>query len=515
MELSNTPVLSVSQVSAQVKATIEDRFERVRIRGEVSRPTRARSGHFYVTLKDERAVIDAVAWKGVAARLPFDMTEGMEIIATGKLTTFPGNSKYQLVIETVELAGEGALLKMLEDRRRALMAEGLFDEARKQRLPALPRRIGVVSSPNGAVIRDIWHRVRDRFPLPVTLWPVIVQGQGAAAQVARAIQGFDAMGGPARPDLLIVARGGGSLEDLWAFNEEAVVRAAAACRIPLISAIGHETDTTLLDYVADRRAPTPTAAAEFAVPVRAELMAYMADQGTRLHRGVSALYANAVRGLRDVAQGLRDPLTLVQGQEQTLDMLTERLATSRNPLIERLHGSLRQAEAALGQPKVFLKAKANTLRDLEADARLSQALHRTMKQGSEQLRNAEAALGQSKTFLRAKAAPLRELDAHPRMAKALERTLSQGQEQVEAAFARLIAQDRARKAVQAQGWVTVQDGDGQTLTSAKQIVAGERYNLAFHDGEAAVLGAGEAPPPPALKRASKSTPPNSNQESLF
>ena len=463
--LSNTPILSVSQISAAVKHTIEDRFERVRIRGEVSRPTRARSGHFYLTLKDERAVIDAVAWKGVAARLPFEVNDGMEIIATGKLTTFPGNSKYQLVIETVELAGEGALLKMLEGRRKALQAEGLFDEARKRPLPLLPQRIGVVSSPNGAVIRDIWHRVRDRFPLPVTLWPVIVQGQGAAAQVAGAIAGFDAMGDAQRPDVLIVARGGGSLEDLWTFNEEIVVRAAAACRLPLISAIGHETDTTLLDHVADRRAPTPTAAAEFAVPVRAELLAHVGDQAGRLQRGLIAKLAQAEQGLADVARGLRDPLALVRGYEQELDLTLERLQAAKAGLFERRALALQQASAALGQPQAFVRRKAASLSDLDAPTRLHQGLSQHMRRLSEQ---------------------------------------------VETAWARLSAQDRARKALQAQGWVTVQDAQGGMLTSATHIQPGARYALAFHDGEAVVTGGGKG----SVARA-KGKPSAPDQESLF
>jgi len=276
----NLPEYSVSELSRALKRTVEAAYSYVRVRGEISGFKRAASGHLYMTLKDADAVLDAVCWRGVAGRLAIAPEDGIEVIASGKLTTYPGRSKYQIVIDSLELAGEGALLKMLEDRRRKLAAEGLFDEARKRELPFLPDVIGVVTSPTGAVIRDILHRLDDRFPRRVLLAPVLVQGENAAAQVAAAIEGFNRLppDGPIpRPDVLIVARGGGSLEDLWAFNEEIVVRAAAASEIPLISAVGHETDTTLIDFAADRRAPTPTAAAEIAVPVRAELAATVMD----------------------------------------------------------------------------------------------------------------------------------------------------------------------------------------------------------------------------------------------
>ena len=250
MNGDNVPVFSVTEVSGLVKSTVEGAFQRVRIRGEISGFKRAASGHLYFAMKDDDALMDGVCWRGTAARLGMQPQDGMEVIATGRITTYPGRSKYQLVVETMELAGEGALLKLLEDRKRALSAEGLFDESRKQLLPYLPDVIGVVTSPTGAVIRDILHRLNDRFPRHVLVWPVLVQGDGAADQIASAIRGFNAMeegGNVPRPDLLIVARGGGSLEDLWAFNEEAVVRAAAESFIPLISAVGHETDWTLID----------------------------------------------------------------------------------------------------------------------------------------------------------------------------------------------------------------------------------------------------------------------------
>jgi exodeoxyribonuclease VII large subunit len=269
----NSPALTVSELSGALKRTIESAFGQVRVRGEISGFKRHGSGHCYFTLKDENACIDAVIWRTSASTLAFRPEDGAEIIATGKLTTYPGRSKYQIVVERMELAGEGALLALLEKRRKALAAEGLFDPARKRKLPFLPQVIGVVTSPTGAVIRDILHRLEDRCPTRVILWPVAVQGEGAAARIAEAIRGFPAI--DPRPDLLIVARGGGSIEDLWPFNEEEVVRAAAESPIPLISAVGHETDTTLIDHAADLRAPTPTAAAELAVPVRSELVAQL------------------------------------------------------------------------------------------------------------------------------------------------------------------------------------------------------------------------------------------------
>ena len=281
---SNVPAFTVSELSFALKREIETTFPRVRVRGEISQPSFPRSGHCYFRLKDENAVIDGVAWKGTIPRLGIKIEEGLEVIATGKLTTYAGSSRYQIIVDRLELAGEGALLKLLEDRRKRLQAEGLFDLDRKRPLPFLPEVVGVVTSPSGAVIRDILHRLADRFPCHVLVWPVAVQGEKAAAEVAAAIGGFNRLpehGPVPRPDILIVARGGGSLEDLWAFNEEIVVRAAAASTIPLISAVGHETDTTLIDFVSDRRAPTPSAAAEMAVPVRADLMAQTLDFGKR------------------------------------------------------------------------------------------------------------------------------------------------------------------------------------------------------------------------------------------
>ena len=321
---TNTPpYLTVTELAQRLKATVESQFDFVRIRAEISRPTRAASGHLYFTLKDDRNTLDGVCWKTVAGSLAVQPEEGLEVVVTGKLTIYGGRSKYQIVVQTMEMAGEGAMLRQLEERRRRLAAEGLFDAERKQPIPPMPSVIGVVTSPTGAVIRDILHRLTDRFGVRVLVWGTLVQGQGAAVQVARAIEGFDSMpedGALPRPDLLIVARGGGSLEDLWAFNEEEVVRAAAACSIPLISAIGHETDTTLIDFAADQRAPTPTAAAEMAVPVRADLMSRVADIESRLQLAVSQRLDRATQLLRAAERGLLNPAEMVERRAQSVDL---------------------------------------------------------------------------------------------------------------------------------------------------------------------------------------------------
>ncbi|MCC7320414.1 MAG: exodeoxyribonuclease VII large subunit [Rubellimicrobium sp.] len=325
----NRPEFTVSEIAGAVKRVIEGEFGLVRVRGEIGRVSRPASGHLYFNLKDDRASLDAVVWRGQAGRLSVRPEEGLEVVATGRLTTFPGASKYQMIVEDMAPAGAGALMAMLEARRRALAAEGLFDPGRKRPIPFLPGVIGVVTSPSGAVIRDILHRLRDRVPRRVVVWPVAVQGQACAPEVARAIAGFNALpeGGPVpRPDVIIVARGGGSIEDLWGFNEEVVVRAAAASAIPLISAVGHETDTTLIDHAADLRAPTPTAAAELAVPVRAELLAVLAQQGGRLTGAVVQALTRRRQRLADLSRALPRPERLTQTAAQRLDQVAGRLA---------------------------------------------------------------------------------------------------------------------------------------------------------------------------------------------
>ena len=350
----NSPPLSVSELSGALKRTIETAFGEVRVRGEISGFKRHASGHCYFTLKDENACIDAVIWRSSAAALAFRPEDGAEVVATGKLTTYPGRSKYQIVVERLELAGEGALLALLEKRRKALAAEGLFAPERKRRLPFLPRVIGVVSSPTGAVIRDILHRLEDRCPTHVILWPVPVQGDGAAARIAEAIRGFGDV--RPRPDLLIVARGGGSIEDLWAFNEEEVVRAAAGSPIPLISAVGHETDTTLIDHAADLRAPTPTAAAELAVPVRSELFAQIGELAHRARHCLERRTDGARERLHLTTCRWPEPSAIFAPVVQRIDELGERLP--------------RSLAARAGHARADLNLVAGRLRREVIDARI-------------------------------------------------------------------------------------------------------------------------------------------------
>ena len=373
----NAQAMSVSELSLALKRTVEDRFGHVRVRGEISGFKRAASGHIYFCLKDDNARLDAVMWKGGAARLPFAPEDGLEVVATGKLTTYAGRSNYQIVVDSLEVAGEGAMMLLFEKLKARLAAEGLFAPERKKKLPALPRVIGVVTSPTGAVIRDILHRLADRFPTHVIIWPVLVQGEGSAAQISRAVNGFSAMpqDGPAtRPDLVIVARGGGSIEDLWAFNDEAVVRAVANCTIPIISAVGHETDTTLCDFAADLRAPTPTAAAEIAVPVRSDLLQRVGQLGLRI--------ANIVRKRVDLAA------ERLEAQRRLMPRLSDLAAPHQlrtDDLAERLRQSLRtrvgKAEIAYSGPAMMLHPRLLTRRvdqgqqRLDALTRLAGSLH--------------------------------------------------------------------------------------------------------------------------------------------
>src|ERR1700730_5029225 len=324
----NLPELPVSELSAALKRTIEASYGYVRVRGELGKVSYHSNGHVYFDLKDERACIAGVIWRSAAARIKLKLEAGLEVVISGRVTTYPGRSQYQIIVETLEPAGLGALMALLEERKRRLTAEGLFDEARKQLLPYLPAVIGVITSPTGAVIRDILHRLSDRFPRHVLVWPVRVQGDGSAGDVAAAIAGFNALserGAIPRPDLLIVARGGGSIEDLWAFNEDIVVRAAAASLIPLISAVGHETDVTLIDFVADRRAPTPTAAAEIAVPVKSDLISRIDGLRRRAlacwGRGQDARRTE----LRAAARALPSADMLLALPRQRLDAAAERL----------------------------------------------------------------------------------------------------------------------------------------------------------------------------------------------
>jgi exodeoxyribonuclease VII large subunit len=361
----------------RLKRTVEDAFGFVRVRGEISGWKRAASGHCYLCLKDDKAVIDGVLWKATAAALAFRPEDGIEVVATGKLTTYPGRSRYQIVVERLELAGQGALMALLDKRRRALAAEGLFDSARKRKLPFQPRVIGVVTSPTGAVIRDILHRLADRCPCHVIVWPVPVQGEGAAAQIAAAVRGFNALpegGAVARPDLLIVARGGGSIEDLWAFNEEEVVRAVAASGIPTISAVGHETDTSLCDFAADVRAPTPTAAAEMAVPVRGDLLGQLRETGFRIERCARRALERAGEQLEASLRRWPERDALLSPQRQRLDDLADRLPRGLRTELSHARAALERSAGAL-RPGLLKASHARARERLEALWRVAQLAH--------------------------------------------------------------------------------------------------------------------------------------------
>lgn len=433
----NAAALSVSEISAMLKRVVEDRFGFVRLRGELSGVKRAASGHLYCALKDEAARIDGVMWRGNFQRLSFQPEDGVEVIATGKLTTYPGRSSYQIVIERMEIAGEGALLALLAKTKARLEAEGLFSPARKRSLPFLPKVIGVVTSSTGAVIRDILHRLADRFPSHVVVWPVLVQGQGAAEQVAAAVRGFSALAGNGpvpRPDLVIVARGGGSIEDLWAFNEEVVVRAIAESAIPVISAVGHETDTTLADYAADLRAPTPTAAAELAVPVREELLAQLAELGLRQRRAATRALALGRERLEGRARLLPRPETLLAASAQRIDDAAERL---RRGLGERIVVGRSRLQGVGGRLSVpLLAARLDMARQRFETRRLSPQMVAT------------------------------------RLEVAAERL---------AALSRLF-QSLNPDAVLERGYVRVMGTDGRTVTSAALAVRETALTLKFRDG---------------------------------
>src|SRR6185312_1897557 len=454
---SNLPEYSVGEISALLKRTVEQNFAYVRVRGEISGLKRHSSGHCYLALKDEEAVLDAVIWRTTASRLALKPEDGMEVVCAGRLTTYPGRSKYQLVIESIELAGRGALLKLLEDRRLRLASEGLFAPERKRKLPFLPKVIGVVTSPTGAVIRDILHRLADRFPRRVLVWPVAVQGESAAAQVAAAIAGFNALapgGLVPRPDLIIVARGGGSLEDLMAFNEEIVVRAAAASAIPLISAVGHETDTTLIDFAADKRAPTPTAAAEMAVPVRSELIAEIQAKALRLSTSLSRWLAERRNHVAGLGRGLPDPAGLIGNAAQRLDDRAERLSAALRHLI-----------------------RADLTRLAAASSRINPAaLNAPILRARERLEHLP-----------------------PRLHDAAIRLIERRHERVEGMMARLQTCFDAIHRKLESGYAIV-SAEGKIVTSAAEIAPGAALTLEFHDGKVGATADG------ASKRAKPKAP---------
>ena len=501
----NAPEFTVSELSGAVRRVIEGEFGLVRVRGEVGRVSRPASGHLYFDLKDDRAVIAAVTWKGQAARLTARPEEGMEVIATGRLTTFPGQSKYQLIVDDVVLAGAGALMAMLEKRKAQLAAEGLFDAARKMPIPYLPEVIGVVTSPSGAVIRDILHRLRDRFPRRVLIWPVAVQGEKCAPEVAAAIAGFNALppgGAIPRPDVLIVARGGGSLEDLWGFNEEIVVRAAAASRIPLISAVGHETDTTLIDFAADLRAPTPTAAAELAVPVRLELIATLDALGARQSHALMQGLTRRGQRLRDLGRALPRPEALTAPASQRLDLLAERLPNALAQVAARKRTAFAE-RAAHVRPRLLADLAAR-LRDRLGDraARLAPALARGTEGAARDHARLAARL-RPEALARATAERRRNFDA---LSARLERVAAA---QTEGWRARLGALDRMRQTLGytetlKRGFAVVRAGAAIVTTKAAAEAA-PALEIEFQDGRL-LLG------PRAAKKA-KDEPPT--QGSLF
>lgn len=358
---------SVSEISFEIKRFVESTFNRVRVRGEIFGAKRADSGHYYLSLKDDNAIISAVCWKGVAAHLLTKPEDGLEVIATGKITTFPGKSSYQLVIEQMEVAGEGALLKLLEERKKKFAEEGLFDAIHKKKIPYLPSCIGVVTSPTGAVIRDIIHRIKDRFPTPILLWPTTVQGEGSAEKIAEAIRGFNALpinGSIKRPDVIIVARGGGSLEDLWSFNEEVVIRAVFESQIPIISAVGHETDTMLIDYVADLRAPTPTGAAEFAVPVRTELISRISTDQSRLLSGMLRFLEERKNKLEGLSRGIPNLAQILLENQQKLDDRIERLQLSFKNLLDNKKNQIAQMSVRPYYIQNIFEKKQDNLKNL-------------------------------------------------------------------------------------------------------------------------------------------------------
>jgi exodeoxyribonuclease VII large subunit len=471
----NNPPLSISEISFALKRTLEERFGHVRLRGEISKVNRHASGHVYLTLKDDKAAIDGVVWKGSTRGLGVQPEAGLEVIVTGKITSYPARSSYQIVIETMEPAGAGALLAQFERLKVRLQGEGLFDPARKRPIPTFPAVIGVITSPTGAVIRDILHRIAERWPCRVIVWPVVVQGDAACAQLSGAIRGFDAMtpGGPIpRPDLLIVARGGGSVEDLWCFNDEGLARTVAAASIPIISAVGHETDTTLIDFVSDRRAPTPTGAAEMATPVLADLRAAVLDLDRRLVRAGGRLIEERRTRLRAVERGLpARPDDLLALPRQRLDHAGSRLGSA-------LHRNVAVHERQL----------------ITVAGRLSPAL-------------LDRALERRRDRLGATAT---------RFIPILPRRLDRDRDRLAALSRALTSLDPKRPK---PGFARVESEDGAMIALAAALAPGQAVRLFFADGArgARIDGDGEAPPPPRPKPAAPPRPkaPPPGQGDLF
>lgn len=468
----NAPELTVSEISGAIKKTLEGAFGRVRVRGEVGRVVRARSGHLYYDIKDDKNVLSCTTWKGQASRLSVQPQEGMEVIVTGKLTAYGAQSRYNMNVDDIVVAGEGALLAMLEKRKAALAAEGLFAPERKAPLPYLPDIIGVVTSPTGAVIRDILHRLRDRFPRKVLIWPVAVQGQNCAKEVAAAIQGFNAMtpgGALPRPDVLIVARGGGSIEDLWGFNEEIVARAAAASDIPLISAVGHETDTTLIDFVSDQRAPTPTAAAEMAVPVRMDLLGWVENQDARLTHALTQGVTQRGQRLRDLSRAMPKAAQLTDTARQRFDFVEARMGPALSAAAQTKRVQLNERTGALRPSLLQRGLREQTARVAALSDRLkTDTLQRDAARKAEAFQTVVARLKQVADT--AQADRRNTLDALDRLRETL-----------------------GYKQTLQRGYAVVR-GDGDVVTSKKTAKAAGSLEIEFADGSVTV-GAGTAPKP--------------------
>ncbi|WP_299656788.1 exodeoxyribonuclease VII large subunit [uncultured Tateyamaria sp.] len=488
---SNTPEFSVSEIAGKVRKLIEGELGWVRIKGEVGRVVLARSGHLYFDLKDDRNVLSCMTWKGQVPGLGTMPEEGMEVVAEGRMTASGFQSKFSLNAERIAIAGQGALMALLEKRKKALAAEGLFDDARKRPLPYLPDVIGVVTSMQGAVIRDILHRLRDRFPRKVLVWPVAVQGANCAPEVVRAIQGFNALspgGAMPRPDLLIVARGGGSVEDLWGFNEEVVARAAAASDIPVISAVGHETDTTLIDFVSDRRAPTPTAAAEMAVPVRHELLAWVEQAGARMTGSVSGGMQRREQRLRDLARALPRADALVEVPRQRLDVTGGQLGPALIAGVQRRKVKLSEVSGSLRPATLQRSIDAEKRRLRALSMRLEPALARVAAAKRERFETRAARLTPARIAQDTTRKSERLADVTTRMQAA-------GQRQLQTLHRKLDAMDRLRetlsyKATLARGYAVVRGG-GEVLTTKADAEHASGLEIEFVDGRLK-LGGGKA-----------------------
>ncbi len=519
---SNLTEYSVSELSGSIKRTVETAFDQVRVRGEISGYRGPHSsGHAYFALKDDRARIDAVVWKGTFSRLKFRPEEGMEVIATGKVTTFPGSSKYQIVIETLEPAGAGALMALIEERKRRLGAEGLFDQSGKRRLPFMPEVIGVVTSPTGAVIRDILHRISDRFPVHVIVWPVKVQGEGSGEEVANAIRGFnsfEARGEMPRPDVLIVARGGGSLEDLWSFNDEIVVRAAAESQIPLISAVGHETDWTLIDYAADVRAPTPTGAAEMAVPVKAELEAQTAGLAARLQGSMSRRMDHNRQSVRALIRALPSLDQLLALPRRRFDEAAAGLGRGLELNTINKRRSFERTAAHL-RPDVLSNRIAERRQYLnERITRAERTIERLVDRSKSRVGRVDAIFATLPARLRTQTARLRD-----HLANLSRHADTAVRHQLVRARGELTAQDRvlqslSYKNVLKRGYAVIRDDDNKPVSQAAMLSSGTGISIEFADGRVGAVTTEDGNAPAiSKKRVSKAAdaaaPPK--QGSLF